>query len=43
LTPTPAGSIIISFGPVIVLKVILIASPVSPVENRVAVMIPVLI
>ena len=39
LTPTPAGSIIISFGPLIVLEVILIALPISPVENRVAAVI----
>ena len=42
-TPTPAGSMIISSGPVIAFDVILIASPISPVENCVAVTIPTLI
>ena len=33
LSPTAAGSIISSAGPLIVLDVMLIASPISPVEN----------
>ena len=40
LTPIAAGSIISSGGPVMVLEVMLIASPVSPVENLIAVIIP---
>jgi hypothetical protein len=39
LSPTAAGSIISSAGPLIRLDVILIASPISPVENRVEVII----
>ena len=40
LSPTSAGSIIISAGPLMVFDVILIADPVAPVEKRVAVAIP---
>ena len=40
LSPTAAGSIISSVGPLIVFDVILMAEPISPVENRVAVAIP---
>ena len=39
-SPTPAGSIIISAGPLMVFDVILIADPITPVEKRVAVAIP---
>ena len=42
LTPTPAGSIKISFGPVIVLLVILIPTSFAPVDNLEKVAIPVL-
>ena len=42
LTPTPAGSIVISLGPVIVSVVILIPTSFAPVDNLEKVAIPVL-